>query len=201
MIRKLNFVLCILLVLVFVAQTFMMLQPYFTFTPKVSKFDAAQGVVATPTDYNLMQLVWTEWVDSSNMSNFLIDGLEKADLIEGGTAQQKKDQLGELSNSLFMPLVGITVLGAVMAVMTIFTRKSLIHYTFTLCWAACSLWAFLGQNHVLQAMGNENGMNTVLPIMTYLGYAAVALTVLRAYPFIYSRFIYKAPVDLEALNA
>lgn len=201
MTRKINFVLCILIVLVFIGQTVMMFQPYFTYMPKVTLFEQSKGVVAVEQNYNLMQFVWTEWTESSNMDNFLIEGLKEAKLIESGTARQQEDALGELSNSLVLGLVGITVLGAITVIMTIFTRKSLIHYCFTICWAACSLYTVLAENYVLQNMGNPNGLNVVLPALTYLGYAAVALVVLRAYPWFYSRFIYKEPIDLEALNA
>ena len=201
MIRKLNLILCILIVLVFVGQIVMMFQPYFTYMPKVTLYEQSQGVVAEEQEYNLMQFVWTEWVESSNMDSFLIDGLKKADLITPGSATNEADQLGELSNSLVLGLVGITVLGAVVAIMTIFTRKSLIHYCFTLGWAACGLYTVLADNYVLKNMANEVGTGTVLPILTYLSIAGAVLVLLRAFPWFYSRFIYKEPIDLEALNA
>ena len=201
MIRKLNFVLCILLILVFLGQTYMMTQSYFTYLPKVTLYEQSQGVVAVEQDYSLMEFVWTEWVESSNMDAFLIDGLKSAGLIEAGSKSNEADQLGELSNSLVLGFVGITVLGAVFVIMTIFTRKSLIQYCFTLGWAACGLYAVFADNYVLHNMGNANGLGTVLPVMTYLAIAGAVLTLLRAYPFIYSRFIYKKPLDLEALNA
>lgn len=201
MTRKINFVLCILIVLVFIGQTYMMFQPYFTYLPKVTLFEQSKGVVAVEQNYNLMQFVWTEWAESSNMDTFLIEGLKKADLIEASSASKEADQLGLLSNSLVLGLVGITVLGAVTVIMTIFTRKSLIHYCFTIAWAACSLYTVMADNYVLHNMGNDNGLNVVLPVLTYLAYAAVALVALRAYPWFYSRFIYKEPIDLESLNA
>ena len=201
MTRKINFILCILIVLVFIGQIFMMFQPYFTYLPKVTLYEQSQGVVAVEQDYNLMQFVWTEWAESSSMDTFLIEGLKKADLISAGSASKEADQLGELSNSLVLGLVGITVLGAVMAIMTIFTRKSLIHYCFSLGWAISGLITVFGDNYVLQNMANEVGSGTVLPVLTYLSIAGAVLVLLRAYPFVYSRFIYKAPIDLEALNA
>lgn len=199
MTRKINLILCILIVLIFVGQTFLMLQPYFNYTPKLSKYEIeVEGKTAAPKDTSLMQFVWTEY---SNMEDFLIDSLQEAGMIEAGTAQQKKNQLGEQSNSYVLGLVGITVLGAVVAVMTIFTRKSLVHYCFTLGWAACGLWAFFGDNYVIQNMGTEVAISSLLPTLQILSVAGAVLVLARAYPWFYSRFIYKAPIDLEALNA
>lgn len=199
MTRKINLVLCILIALIFIGQTILMLQPYFNYTPKLSKYQIeVEGLVAEPKDYSLLQFVWTEY---ANMETYLTDSLVEAGEIEGGSTQDKHDQLGEKSNSFVMGLVGVTVLGAVVAIMTIFTRKSLVHYCFTLAWAACSLWAFFGKNYVLQSMGTEAALSGLLPALQILSIAAVVLTLARAYPWFYSRFIYKEALDLEALNA
>ena len=199
MTRKINFALCLLIVLVFIAQTVMMCQPYFEYTPKLSKYEVEKlGMVAEPRSYSLLEFVWTDY---SNMSQFMIDALEAEGMIEGGTKVQKEDQLGELSNSFVLGLVGITVLGAVVAIMTIFTRKSIIQYCFSLAWAACGIYACFAENFVLQQLGSTNAMTVVMPTMKILAIAAAVLVLARAYPCIYSRYIYKDPIDYEALNA
>lgn len=199
MTRKINLILCILIALVFIGQTVVMLQPYFNYTPKLTKYQIeVQGLVAEPHDYSLLQFVWTEY---ANMETYLTDSLVEAGEIDNGTAQQKHDQLGELSNGYVLGLVGVTVLGAVVAIMTIFTRKSLVHYCFSLAWAACSLFAFFGDNYVLQNMGTELALSSLLPALQILSVAGAVLVLARAYPWIYSRFVYKEALDLEALNA
>ena len=55
-----------------------------------------------------------------------------------------------MSNSFVMGIVGVNVLGAVVLIMTIFTRKSLIHYLFSIAWAACGLYAFFADNFLLK---------------------------------------------------
>lgn len=101
------------------------------------------------------------------------------------------DHFEEKSNYYVMGVVGVTVLGLVVLIMTIFTRKSIVHYVFTVAWAAVSVWAFFNGNPIIQKLGMPYAYGTVLPTLKVLSIAAVALTALRAYPWFHARFIAK----------
>ena len=113
---------------------------------------------------------------------------------------QKEDAAGEMSNGFVIGMVGVNVLGLTVLVMTIFTRKSLVQYLFSLAWAACGIFAFYSDNYVLQNLATQTAAKNVLPVLQYLSIAALALVLLRGYPWFYSRYVYKKPMDLEALN-
>ena len=201
MMRKINFILCILIALIFIGQTAIMTQPYLQYEDKPTLFEQSQGIESQIINYSLMEFVWTGWTAQSEMDDFLIEHLEKAGKIDAGTANDKMDQLGEQSNTYVLGLVGITVLGAVFAIMCIFTRKSAVHFCFNLAWALCGLYACFGDNYVFQSMNNAPGADTIKLLMQIFAIAGMVLTLARAYPWFYSRFIYKDPIDLEALNA
>lgn len=203
MTRKINFVLCILIVLVFLFQTFMMARDYFIYMDQPTKLEAVKyGKQPTPKPTSILGFVWTEWVDKSDMDMYLTEGLAKAGEIDPNHPElTNEEQLGEKSNKYVMGLVGITVLGAVVAVMTIFTRKSLVQYIFSLAYAACGIYACFGDNYVLQHMGNHANAASILLSLKIASIAACVLVLARAYPWFYTRFIHKETIDLEALNA
>lgn len=98
------------------------------------------------------------------------------------------------SNLYVMGVVGVTVLGLVVLVMTIFTRKSIVLYAFTLAWAGVSLWGFvLADNPVLTHpdIATPYALGTILPTLKILSIAACVLVAARAYPVINVRFLQK----------
>lgn len=207
--RKINFALCILIVLVIVAQFVFMFQPYLNYTPKLTRYEKeVEGKVEIPQDFSLMEFIWVEY--PKIQKEYLVPELEKADMlkpvdINGNpiarpTDIQKEDAAGEMSNGFVIGMVGVNVLGLTVLVMTIFTRKSLVQYLFSLAWAACGIFAFYSDNYVLQNLATEAAAKNVLPVLQYLSIAALALVLLRGYPWFYSRYVYKKPIDLEALN-
>ena len=207
--RKINFALCILIVLVIIAQFVFMFQPYLNYTPKLTRYEKeVEGKVETPQDFNLMEFIWVDY--NKIQKEYLVGELENADLlkptdIKGNpvarpTDIQKLDAAGEMSNEFVIGMVGVNVLGLTVLIMTIFTRKSLVQYLFSLAWAACGIYAFFSSNFVLEKLGTEAALENVLPMLKYLAIAAAALVILRGYPWFYSRYIYKKPLDLEALN-
>ena len=115
--------------------------------------------------------------------------------------KQKLDAAGEMSNGFVMGIVGMNVLGLTVLIMTIFTRKSLVQYLFNLAWAGCSLYMAFGENFVLQKLAIDSAAKSVYPTLKILAIASIVLVLLRGYPWFYSRYIYKKPIDLEALNA
>ncbi len=208
--RKINFVLCILIVLVIIGQFYFVFQPYINYAPKLTKYEMeVEGKVAKATDFSLMEVVWTDYYKIQK--EYLLPELEEADMIHVKDAKgnevkrptdiQKLDAAGEMSNGFVMGIVGVNVLGIVVLIMTIFTRKSLVHYLFSLAWAICSVYAFYADNFILNNLAIESAAKTVLPWLQYLSIAAAALVVLRGYPWFYSRYIHKEKLDLEALNA
>lgn len=207
--RKINFALCILIVLVIVAQFVFMFQPYLNYTPKLTRYEKeVEGKVEIPQDFSLMEFIWVDY--AKIQKEYLVPELEKADMlkpvdINGNpiarpTDIQKEDAAGEMSNGFVIGMVGVNVLGLTVLVMTIFTRKSLVQYLFSLAWAACGIFAFYSDNYVLQNLATQTAAKNVLPVLQYLSIAALALVLLRGYPWFYSRYVYKKPIDLEALN-
>lgn len=208
--RRINLVLCLLIVLIIIGQFVFMFQPYINYTPKVSKYDMeVLGKVPTPKNFNLMEVIWTDY--SKIQKEYLVGELEEAgelkiydrngNPVARPTDIQKLDAAGEMSNSLVMGVVGVNVLGAVVLIMTIFTRKSLIHYLFSIAWAACGIYAFFADNFLLKNLAIESAAKNVYPMLQYLSLAAAVLVAARGYFWFYSRYIYKEAVDLEALNA
>ena len=208
--RLINLVLCILIVVVIIGQFVFMLQPYINYTPKLSKYDKeVKGLKETPQNFSLMEVIWTDY--SKIEKEYFLPKLEEADMIHvynkygkevsKPTEIQKLDFVGEMSNDFVIGMVGVNVLGLTVLIMTIFTRKSLVQYLFTIAWAACGIFAFFAENYMLNNLGIASATTTVLPALQYLSIAAVVLTVARAFPWFYSRFIYKEAIDLEALNA
>lgn len=208
-IRLINLVLCILIVVVIIGQFVFMLQPYINYTPKISKFELSKGAKEVPQNFSLMEVVWMDY--SKIEKEYFVPKLEEADMIhvynkygkevDRPTEIQKLDAVGEMSNGFVMGIVGMNVLGLVVLIMTIFTRKSLVQYLFTLAWAACSMFAFFTENYMLQKLGIAHATDVVLPAFKYLAIAALALTLLRGFPWFYSRYLHKEAIDLEALNA
>lgn len=207
--RKINFALCILIVLVIVAQFVFMFQPYLNYTPKLTRYEKeVEGKVEIPQDFSLMEFIWVDY--AKIQKEYLVPELEEADMlkpvdINGNpiarpTDIQKEDAAGEMSNGFVIGMVGVNVLGLTVLVMTIFTRKSLVQYLFSLAWAACGIFAFYADNYVLQNLATQTAAKNVLPVLQYLSIAALALVLLRGYPWFYSRYVYKKPIDLEALN-
>lgn len=207
--RKINFALCMLIVVVIIAQFVFMFQPYLNYTPKLTRYQKeVEGKVETPQNFNLFEFVWIDYYKIQK--EYLVPELEKADMlkpvdIKGNpvakpTDIQKLDAAGEMSNDFVLGIVCVNVLGLTVLIMTIFTRKSLVQYLFSLAWAACGIYAFYSDNFVLNNLAIESAAKNVLPMMQYLSIAAVALVLLRGYPWFYSRYVYKNPVDLEALN-
>lgn len=208
--RLINLVLCILIVVVIIGQFVFMLQPYINYTPKLSKYDKEKlGKKETPQNFSLMEIIWTDY--SKIEKEYFMPKLEEAGKIHvinkygkevsRPTEIQKLDFVGEMSNDFVIGMVGVNVLGLTVLIMTIFTRKSLVQYLFTLAWAACGIYAFFAENYMLNNLGIASATTTVLPVLKYLSIAAVVLTIARAYPWFYSRFIHKEAIDLEALNA
>lgn len=181
--KKINFILSILLVLVFIGQIVIMLQPFFSYTPKSTLKERQEGIVKEPISISLEQFVFTEYV---NMQDFLMEGLAKNDFFEGGMSQ--KEEMESRSNEIVIGVVGITVLGLVMAIMTIFTRKSTVAFCFTAAWALISLYTALVPSPAF-ALGTEQALNTLLPTLNILAYSAVGLLALRVYPWIQVRYI------------
>lgn len=201
LIKKLNVVLCILIALIVLGQLFMMVfQPYFLMTETEEEFSVKEkdaGQVPYPHEISLFEMVWLKFHDAAAVigedyggwGDNLTTELDK--LGEFKDAKSPEQGFEEKSNFYVMGVVGVTVLGLVVAIMTIFTRKSIVHYCFTLAWAAVSIWAFFNSNPLIQKLGMPYAYGTVLPTLKILSIVGVVLTVLRAYPAIYVRFIAK----------
>lgn len=208
--RKINFALCILIVLVIIGQFAMMFQPYLNYTPKLTRYQKEmEGKVEKPENFNLFEFVWTDYYKIQK--EYLVDELDKADQLKvtdvhgkpvsRPSTEQKLDAAGEMSNGFVMGIVGMNVLGLTVLIMTIFTRKSLVQYLFNLAWTGCSLYMAFGENFVLQKLAIDSAAKSVYPTLKILAIASIVLVLLRGYPWFYSRYIYKKPIDLEALNA
>ena len=201
LLKKLNVVLCILLALVICGQLYMIaFEPYFLMTETEEEFSVKEkdaGQLPYPHEISLFEMVWLKYHDAAAVIGEDYGGW-------GDNLTTELDKLGEFkdskspeqgfedkSNYYVMGVVGVTVLGLVVAIMTIFTRKSVVLYCFTIAWAAVSIWAFFNGNPLIQKLGMPYAYGTVLPTLKYLTIAGAALTVLRGYPCIYSRFLAK----------
>lgn len=203
MLKKLNFVLCILIVLVFLFQMFLMFQDYFTYIQHPTlKEKKLEGKTDRPVNASIMQFVWTNWTDQNDMPEYLVEKLTEAKELDPTNFDKSiLEQFEANTNKYVLGLVGIMVFGAVVAVMTIFTRKSLVQYLFTLAWAAVGVYACFADNYVLQHMGATPNAGKILMGLKIASIVAAVLTVARAYPWFYTRWIHKEKLDLEALNA
>lgn len=213
--KKTNLVLCILAVLVFACQLYFLLQPYYTYTPKPTlPQQLGKEPMPEPVDISMEEFVWLDYTNATRMmiekymlmedemvANGEITEDERVMPVTPVTAtrfptEDQQDVIGERSNNYVLGIVLTTVCGAVMTVMTIFTRKSWVAYMFSLLWAGASL--FLGydtSNLAVHKFGNPEAMETILPMLQYLAIAAGALVVLRAFPWFMVRWApYKLPM-------
>ena len=208
LIKKINLILCILIALVFVGQMYMIVvEPFFLMQETEKEFsvkEADAGQVPYPHEISLFEMVWLNFHDSAAVVGAEYGGwgdnltaqLEELGEYEGRTTEDGRPISAEQafeddSNYYVMGVVGVTVLGLVMGIMTIFTQKNIAHYAFTLAWAAVSVWAFWCGNPVVQKLGMPYAYGTVLPTLKVLTIAGVVLTLARAYPWVYTRFIAK----------
>ncbi len=199
--KKINLILCILIALVFVGQLYMIVaEPFFLLTETQEEFSVKRadvGELPYPQEISLFEMIWVKFHDAPALIGEEYGGW-------GDNLATQLDELGEFegeedimqafehrSNYYVMGIVGVTVLGLTMAIATIFTRKSLVHYIFTLAWAAVSIWGFFNGNPVIQKLGMPYAYGTVLPTLQALSIAGAVLTAARAYPWFYVRFIYK----------
>ena len=199
--KKINLILCILIALVFLGQMWLItFEPYFLMTETMEEFsvkEADAGQVPYPHEISLFEMVWLKFHDDAAVVGAEYGGwgdnlttmMDEMGLYEDATspAQGFEDN----SNYYVMGVVGICVLGLVVAIMTIFTRKSIVHYCFTLAWAAISVWAVFNGNPLIQRCDMPYAYGTVLPTLKVLAIAACALTAARAYPWFYTRFLAK----------
>ncbi len=193
-INLVNLVLAILLAVVFVAQLVMMIQPYYEFTPKQTLKQKNEGIIPETKQLSLEEFVWTEYDD---MKLILVNSLQEVGLIAKANRKEattlnpvEESALGEMSNGFVLGIVGVTILGLIAAIMTIFTRKSMVQFAFCIAWAACGIYAFFTPNAVLSTdfpivMASSASIYSTLQILSVV---AVVLTALRAFPWFYVRF-------------
>jgi hypothetical protein len=221
MIKKLNTVLCILIALIIVGQMYMIcFEPYYLMTETTEEYPQKfqdEGLLPYPHEISLFEMVWLKfhsgaaiigkqayggWGD--NLAQRIDDlGLYKDENgeyltyenSEGETVQyiSANDVFEKNSNFFVMGIVGITVLGLIVAIMTIFTRKSTVQFAFTLCWVAVSVWGLYNSNPIIHNAGivMPYALGTVLPTLQVLTIIGCVLTLLRAYPFVYTRYLSK----------
>lgn len=199
--KKINLILCIFLVLIFLGQAWMIVcEPYFLMTETNEEFsvkEADAGQVPYPHEISLFEMVWLKFHDDAAVVGSAYGGW-------GDNIQDQLEEMGEYAeyssasqgfeentNYYVMGVVGVTVLGLVFAIMTIFTRKSIVHYCFTIAWAVVSVWGFFNGNPLIQKVGMPYAYGTVLPTLKALSVAALVLTAARAYPWFYCRFMVK----------
>jgi len=176
-----------------------------------------EGQVPHPYEIGLFEMVWLKFHSGAAMigkQNYggwgdnLTAKIDELGLYKNpdGTYITHKNSDGEIvpyqnaddvfesnSNYYVMGIVGITVLGMVVAIMTIFTRKSTVQFCFTLAWAAVSVWGLFNGNPILhnKDLVMPYALGTVLPTLQALAIAGCVLTALRAYPFVYTRYLAK----------
>ncbi len=209
--KKTNLVLCILAVVIFLAQVFFLLQPFYTYTPKPTLMQKlGKEPMPEPISISLESFVW---MDYTNARKLLVERFMEKEEAEGipeaerempitpanSTRFPTEDQLdviGEHSNRYVLGIVLTTVCGAVMAVMTIFTRKSWVNFMFTVFWAAASMvLAFDTGNLAVHVFGDAEAMKEIIPMLQYLAIGAAVVTVLRAFPWFMVRWMpYKLPM-------
>ena len=225
MIKKINTVLCILIALVIVGQMYMIcFEPYYLMTETTEEYPQKfqdEGQVPHPYEIGLFEMIWLKFHSGAAMigkQNYggwgdnLTTKIDELGLYknEDGTYITHENSDGEIvpyanaddvfetnSNFFVLGIVGITVLGLVVAIMTIFTRKSAVQFAFTLAWCAVSVWGLYNGNPILHNEGivMPYALGTVLPTLQILSIIGCVLTALRAYPFVYTRYIAKKVKD------
>lgn len=232
--KKLNLALCILIVLVFLGQMFMIVfEPYYRMKETNQEYPQKfqdEGQKPKEYDIGLFEMVWlkfhngaailglqeyggwgdnlAEMIDDAGIYKETVTEIdENGNEVETEVYVEYENDEGEMvryisaedvfernSNLYVLGVVGVTVLGLVVLVMTIFSRKSIVLYAFTLVWAGVSLWGFvLADNPILNnpAIATPYALSTILPTLKILSIAAVVLTLARAYPVINVRFLQK----------
>ena len=213
--KKTNLVLCLVAVVIFVAQIFLMLQPFYVYTPKPTlKQRMGDEPMPEPLEVSMEGFVWTEYTDIRQLIvekfNEMEDQMIKYGIIteeqrempvapKNATKFPTDDQLdvvGVYSNRYVLGIVLTTVCGLVMAVMTIFTRKSWVAYMFSIAWAVASLvLSFDTGNIAVHSFGTPEATANILPALEILSIAAAAVVVLRAFPWFVVRWTpYKLPM-------
>lgn len=209
--KKTNLALCIVAVVIFLVQVFFLLQPFYTYTPKPTLMQKlGKEPMPEPISISLESFVWVDYTDARKL---LVEKFMEKEEAEGipeaerempvtpanSTRFPTEDQLdviGEHSNRYVLGIVLTTVCGAVMAVMTIFTRKSWVNFMFTVFWAAASMvLAFDTGNVAVHQFGDPEAMQNIIPMLQYLAIGATVVTVLRAFPWFMVRWMpYKLPM-------
>ena len=221
MMKKINTVLCILIALVIVGQLYMIaFEPYYLMTETNEEYPQKfqdEGQLPHPYEIGLFEMIWLKFHSGAAMigkQNYggwgdnLATKIDELGLYKNadGTYKTYENDKGEMvpyrdgtdvfeknSNFFVMGIVGITVLGLVVAIMTIFTRKSTVQFCFTLAWLAVSVWGLYNSNPILhnKDLVMPYALGTVLPTLQALTIVGCVLTALRAYPFVYTRYIAK----------
>ncbi len=221
MIKKINTVLCILIALVIAGQMYMIcFEPYYLMTETTDEYPQKfqdDGLLPYPHEIGLFEMVWLKFHSGAAIigkqeyggwGDNLAAKIDELGLYknEDGTYKTHENSDGEIvpytsasdvlesnSNYYVMGIVGITVLGLIVAIMTIFTRKSAVQYAFTLAWAVVSVWGLFNDNPIIhnKDIVMPYALGTVLPTLQILTIIGCVLTALRAYPFVYTRFIAK----------
>ena len=221
LLKKLNVVLCILLALVICGQLYMIaFEPYYLMTETTEEYPQKfqdEGQVPHAYEIGLFEMVWLKFhsgaamIGKQNYGGWGDNMAAKIDELglyknEDGTYKTYKNSDGEMvpyasatdvfeknSNFFVMGVVGMTVLGLVAVIMTIFTRKSTVQFCFSIAWAAISFWGLYNSNPIIhnKDIVMPYALGTVLPTMQILTIIGAAIIVLRAYPFVYARYIAK----------
>lgn len=198
LIKKINLALCIFIALVILGQLYMIsFEPYYLMQETVEEFsvkEADAGQLPYPHEISLFEMIWINYHDSAAIVGNDYGGW-------GDNLTTMLDELGEFedyrspadgfedkSNYYVMGVVGATVLGLIVVIMSIFTQKSVVGYCFSLGWAAVSLWGFFNANPLIQKLGMPYAYGTVLPTIKVLTIIGAALIVLRGFPCFFVRY-------------
>lgn len=213
--KKTNLVLCIVAVVIFLAQVFFLLQPFYTYTPKPTLMQKlGKEPMPEPISISLESFVW---MDYTNARKLLVEKyMEMEDeMVKNGEIKEAErempvtpanstrfptedqlDVIGDHSNRYVLGIVLTTVCGAVMAVMTIFSRKSWVNFMFSVFWAAASMvLAFDTGNIAVHQFGDAEAIQNIIPMLQYLAIGATAVVALRTFPWLMVRWMpYKLPM-------
>ena len=208
--KKANFILCLLTTAVFILQFVFMCVPFFNYTPQPT-LPQKLGKEPMPEPQNISLAGYIS-VDYPKLIPFMIEKViaDEDAKVEAGViteeertmptkgvkfpSEDQKDALGLVSNDHVMGLVIPLVCGLTMAVMSIFTRKSIVAYLFNLVWAFYGLFSILNPSFAM-LQGNTAMAPTVLSVLTYTYIAGVVLTLARLVPIAFTRFMpYKLPL-------
>ena len=213
--KKTNLILCILAVVIFLAQIFFLLQPFYTYTPKPTLLQKlGKEPMPEPLEISLEGFVWTEYTAARKLLDEKYLTMEDEMVANGEITDEERempltpanatlfptedqlDVIGEKSNHIVLGVVLTTVCGAVMAIMTIFTRKSWVEFMFSVFWAVASLvLAFDTSNIFIHSFGDPDAIKAIIPMLQYLSIGAIAVVVLRAFPWFMVRWMpYKLPM-------